>query len=371
MSDRRLHVATRKGLFSFRRGRSAWEPERHAFLGDHATVVLPDRRDGAVYVALAHGHYGAKLHRSDDGGATWTEIGVPVYPKQPDAGDESKNETTGQPLTWKLKKIWSLEPGGATRPGRLWCGTIPGGLFASDDRGASWRLVEPLWMHPRRKEWFGGGEPEPGIHSIWVDPRDPRRVGVGISCGGVWHTEDEGATWEIRATGMRANYLPPGQVREPNLQDPHRVVACAAAPDVLWCQHHNGVFRTTDAGRSWTELAPAIGTGFGFAAAIHPRDPKTSWLVPALDDEKRIPIDGKVVVARTRDGGATFELLRDGLPQEHAWDLVYRHGLDVAPDGDTLAMGSTTGSLWVSEDGGTRWATVSVNLPPIYAVRFG
>ncbi len=371
MADRRLFVATRKGVFTYRRDREGWAFEREAFVGDHATVLLPDRRDGTLYVALTHGHYGTKLHRSDDGGATFTEVATPVYPKQPEGTDEQKNWTTGQPLTWKLKKTWALEAGGPSQPGRLWCGTIPGGLFRSDDRGASWQLVEALWRHPRRKEWFGGGEPEPGLHSICVDPRDPRRVWVGISCGGVWFTPDDGATWELRATGMRANYLPPEQAREPNVQDPHRVVQCAAAPDVLWCQHHNGIFRSTDAGQSWTELAPGFGSGFGFAAAIDPRDPATAWLVPALDDEKRVPIDGKVVVARTRDGGATFELLRNGLPQAHAYDLVYRHGLDVSPDGTALAMGSTTGSLWVSEDRGDRWLTLSKHLPPIHAVRFG
>jgi hypothetical protein len=109
---------------------------------------------------------------------------------------------------------------------------------------------------------------------------------------------------------------------------------------------------------------------FGFAVAVHPAKPDTAWFVPSTKDEKRCPTDGRVVVNRTEDGGRTFEGLRRGLPQEHAYDLVYRHGLDVDETGNRLVFGSTTGSLWISEDGGDSWQTVASNLPPIYAVRF-
>ena len=83
-----------------------------------------------------------------------------------------------------------------------------------------------------------------------------------------------------------------------------------------------------------------------------------------------VPVGAQLVVARTRDGGESFEVLRSGLPQEGAYDLVYRHGLDVDSTGERLAMGSTTGGLWVSEDQGDRWSCLSAHLPPIRAVRF-
>ena len=116
-----------------------------------------------------------------------------------------------------------------------------------------------------------------------------------------------------------------------------------------------------------TSLSP---TSFGFAVAVHPRDPDTAWFVPAVKDEHRLPADGSVVVARTRDGGATYEVLREGLPQEHAYDITYRHGLDIDKTGTRLAFGSTTGSLWITEDQGDSWQCVSEHLPPIYSVRF-
>jgi hypothetical protein len=130
------------------------------------------------------------------------------------------------------------------------------------------------------------------------------------------------------------------------------------------------VFRSTDGGAAWTEVTTVKPSVFGFGVAVHPRDPDTAWFVPAVKDECRIPVDGKMVAARTRDGGKTFTVLREGLPQDHAYDLVYRHALDVDDTGDRLAMGSTTGALWISENQGDSWQAVSVHLPPVYSVRF-
>jgi hypothetical protein len=111
-------------------------------------------------------------------------------------------------------------------------------------------------------------------------------------------------------------------------------------------------------------------SSFGFAVAVHPQDPGTAWFVPGISDERRIPPSGELVVTRTRDGGQSFAVLRNGLPQQHAYDIVFRHGLDLDETGDRLAFGSTTGGMWVSEDQGDSWQCVSHNLPPVYCVRF-
>ena len=192
---------------------------------------------------------------------------------------------------------------------------------------------------------------------------------AGISCGGVWVSRDDASNWSLQADGMRAAYMPPEQADSPNTQDPHAIQRCAAQPDVLWCQHHNGIWLSRDNAASWQEIKDVPVSNFGFAVAVHPGDADTAWFVPAQADQCRVPVDGALVVNRTRDGGASFDTLRDGLPQQHCYDLVYRHGLAVAGDGRTLLMGSTTGGLWGSFDAGDRWHTVSLNLPPIYAVR--
>ncbi|HWF00641.1 MAG TPA: sialidase family protein [Caulobacteraceae bacterium] len=357
MADRLL-AATRKGLFDLRGGAEPWSVAEVHFLGSPVSMAIKDPRDGAVYAALDLGHFGVKLHRSDDDGATWREVATPSY-----AGVE------GDPPP-SLKLIWSLEPGGAEEPGVLWAGTLPGGLFRSPDRGESWSLVRSLWDDPKRLQWFGGGYDMPGIHSICVDPRDSRHVALGVSCGGVWETRDGGQTWTLGGEGMRAEYLPPDQVDEPETQDAHRMMHCPAAPDEYWVQHHNGVFRSTAGVSAWREIRPTTHSAFGFAVAVHPTDPRRAWFAPAVKDELRIPADGRVVVARTSDDGASFEVFSEGLPQEQAYDLVYRHGLVVDETGETLALGSTTGGLWTSADGGESWRAARTRLPPIYALRF-
>ena len=353
----RAWVATRKGLFELQHEGTAWRIARVSFLGDPVTMLLPPDSQGRMLAALNLGHFGVHLHRSEDAGATWAEVAAPTYPPQPP-------EATG--FAWKLVLVWALE----ASANAVWAGTIPGGLFRSTDFGSSWQLVDALWQRPERAEWFGGGYPEPGIHSICPHPQHAQEVLVGLSCGGAWVTRDGGANWQVQADGMRADFMPPEQAGNPNVQDPHRIVRCAAQPDVLWCQHHCGIWRSTDNAVTWQEVKAPL-SSFGFAVAVHPQDADTAWFVPAVKDEKRVPVDGALVVNRTRDGGRSFETLRAGLPQQHAYDLIYRHGLAVAPDGQTLLMGSTTGNLWGSGDGGDTWNAVSLTLPPIFAVRFG
>jgi hypothetical protein len=363
----RLLVGTRKGLFTIDRAGSTYDVVDTFSLGVPVTAVLHDGRDDSTYAALDHGHFGTKLHRRDPGG-DWAEVVVPEYPPQPE-GEVDLEPFRQIPIPWATKLVWTVEAGHPDDPGALWAGTIPGGLFRSADRGESWELVRSLWDDPLRKAWTGGGYDYPGLHSICVDPRDPAALTVGVSTGGVWSSADGGASWTI-GKGMRNEYMPPGQEYEPVAQDAHRLAACAADPDVIWCQHHNGIFRSVDRGATWDEIVDVEPSVFGFAVGAHPHDPDTAWFVPAQKDEMRIPVDGRMVVTRTRDGGKSFEVLSRGLPERHAYHLVYRHALDVDAEGERLAIASTTGSLWISEDAGDSWVPVTSTLPPIACVRW-
>ena len=158
MSDRML-VATRKGLLTLERRNGGWSIAATDFPGVSVTAALRDPRDGALYAVLKHGHFGTKVHRSDDSGKSWKEIAAPSFPA--DAADAPT-----------LFQVWTLEPGGASQPGRLWAGALPAGLFVSDDRGESWQLVRALWGVPERPKWFGGGYDMAGIHTVSSDPRD-------------------------------------------------------------------------------------------------------------------------------------------------------------------------------------------------------
>ena len=361
-----LVVSTRKGLFTAKKKSSGWAVAGSEFLGDNVTLALHDGRDGATYAALNLGHFGVKLHRKDKDGE-WREIAAPKYPPKPEGLNDL--DGWGKPVNWATHMIWALEAGGADEPGTLWAGTMPGGLFRSRDRGETWELIGSLWEHPSRNKWLGGGADLPGIHSICVDPRSSNTVRIAVSCGGVWVTQDGGESWAQTAHGMRFDQGPSETASDPETQDPHMMAQSPSHPDRFWVQHHCGIYKSVDGAKSWQEVK-ATPSSFGFGVVVHPQDPDTAWFVPGIKDEKRYPVDGALVVTRTRDGGKSFKALNKGLPHKHAYDLAYRHALAIDKSGERLAFGTTTGNLWLSENQGDSWKLVSCTLPPVHAVRW-
>ena len=362
---RNLLVGTRKGLLVIQGQGTEWRVAAHHFAGDPVTQVMVDPRDGAWYAALNLGHFGVKLRKSLDAGTSWQEITAPAFPIKPSDGPWADD-----PSPWNVELIWSLAAGGPDQPGTLWAGCMPAGLFRSDDGGASWSLNTALWLDPRRREWMGGGNDYPGMHSVLVDPRDANHVTVAISCGGVWQTHDGGQNWTLTASGMSASYMPEGSADEANTQDVHALVQCATSPDAIWVQHHCGIYKSADGAHTWQHIEAPPPSGFGFAVGVDPKNPQRAWFVPAQADTHRYPVDGRLVVTRTDDGGQTFKTFGAGLPQQNAFHLIYRHALTVGDDGQTLAMASTTGGLWTSADAGESWHCISRDLPPVAVVKF-
>jgi photosystem II stability/assembly factor-like uncharacterized protein len=387
MSDRIL-VGTRKGSFLVTKSGARWRPALSGHAGQGVNFLARDPHGSTLWAALGHGHWGAKLSRSTDGGATWADAPQIAYPAgarhymppPPTETGPGEGAPTLKPAT--LLKLWTIAFG---PPGSIYVGTIPGGLFVSTDGGESFALNRGLWDHESRggdlfagagngtTKWFGTpaaeGEFAPGIHSIVIHPRDPRRILVAVSTAGVFETTDGGATWRTRNRGLVMDYSP-DPTDEWAGHDPHAVVMCAHQPDHLWQQNHCGVFHSNDGAATWRKVcAPDVGVHFGFPIAVDEHDGRTAWVVPGVADQQRTAIGGGLFVARTEDGGATWTQLRKGLPQEHAYDVIYRHALDQR--GGRLAFGTTSGNLYVSEDRGDTWQTVANNLPPIYSVRFG
>ena len=216
----------------------------------------------------------------------------------------------------------------------------------------AWAAEQRALGPPAARQWTGGGaECRACIRSASIRAT-PDACVVGVSSGGAWTTRDGGESWEDGARHARRVHAAGAQY-EPNTQDAHLSCSARQVRPRVWVQHHNGVFRPTDGGASWSEIAdvPAVGVRFRRGGA----STRSGDGVVRAGGQGRVPVpvDGSVVVNRTRDGGRTFEVLRDGLPQEHAYDLVYRHALDVDGSGEVLAFGSTTGSLWVSETAAT------------------
>ncbi|GFE89937.1 sialidase family protein [Steroidobacter agaridevorans] len=392
MSGKTVWVATRKGTFKIEKSGGRWRAALVGHAGIGVNYVARDPNTKRLWALLGHGHWGAKLSISDDDGATWRDN--PAQVKYPEGAryigqDMYEDAASEVGVGWKttvrnatLLKLWVIAFG---NDGALWIGTIPGGLFESRDGGTSFELNRPLWNHESRggdlfagegtgeTQWFGtpaseGGEFAPGIHSIAIDPRSPQRLLIAVSTAGVLETSDGGHTWRSRNKGMTMDHNPDPEAEWGH--DPHLIELCQSAPDHVWQQNHAGVFFSDNGAQQWRKVsAPGEGVHFGFPVTVDAHDGKVAWLVPGRSDAQRMTIDGGLFVARTDDGGASWRQLRNGLPQEAAYDVVYRHALDNRED--AVAFGSTTGNLYLSEDRGESWAVVSHNLPPIYAVRFG
>lgn len=363
MIKNRIILGTRKGLIVLDRNGRGWKTTYSQFHGVPFSHAMVDRRSGTLWACADHGHWGQKLYRSDDGGATLVEVEVPKYPEGTTFNDPW-NEGSEKPAA--VTYIWTIVPGGDDQPGTLYLGTEPGGIFRSDDDGKSWGFMEGFWEHESRpKNWFGGGRDQAGSCSIVIDPRNSNHLFVGVSVGGVYESVDGGETWHGRNKGLHADFLPDPYAEYGH--DPHCLVAAPANPDVLWQQNHCGVFRSIDAGQSWSDVSDGP-VYFGFPIVVDAKDPDTAWVVPGISDEKRMAVEGALFVGRTEDGGKTWQHLRQGLPQDNCYDIVFRHALDL--DGDQLIFGSTSGNLFYSANRGDDWHCLGNYFPPIYSARF-
>jgi photosystem II stability/assembly factor-like uncharacterized protein len=351
MSKTVLLVGTRKGAFILDSddARTAWNlrgPYCEAWPINHAIMDAA----GAIYAAGGNEWFGPAVWKSTDLGATWTHSSAGLA------------YAAGEP---SIKSVWSL----AADAGRLYAGVEPAGLFESQDGGQSWRHVAGLRDHPSRPEW----QPGAGgliLHSIVLHPNDRRQLWVAISTGGVFFSSDGGATWQPRNRGTRSDYLPEGQ-RYPEFgQCVHCLVSAPGMADRLYQQNHCGMYRSDDGGQSWLSIEQGLPSSFGFPAAVHPRDPARLYLVPLNGDTAgRFVPDGKAAVWMTRDSGNSWEALREGLPQQHAFFGVLRQAMatdSLEPAG--VYFGTNGGQLYASADEGQSWRSIAGHLPPIYSV---
>ncbi len=388
-------LGTRKGTVIYDRLNGKWAPRSINHPGVPVCYAARDPRDGTLWASLDHGHWGPTLSRSKDGGGSWEEVLTLNYPEGAryisqvmPTSDFDPEAPTGEPeyADATVYKIWSLAFGSDEQPGRIYAGTIPGGFFISDDGGDSWELNRPLWNHESRggdlfageassqNQWSGTpasvdyGVFEPGIHSISIDPNNPDTIHIAASSAGVMETQDGGQSWVARNTGMTNDYMPDP---EPEWgHDPHFIARCKHQPEHIWQQNHCGVFYSDNAAASWKKVSvPEVGVHFGFPIAADQHDGRTAWVVPAVGDYERMAINGGLFVARTSDGGKSWQTFRGGLPQHNAYDIVLRHGLDVWED--FVCFGSSTGNVYLSDDRGETWQCLANNLPPVYSVRFG
>jgi photosystem II stability/assembly factor-like uncharacterized protein len=349
-----LMLGTKKGLFVLEGDPAGgFEITARAFAGEPVDYAIRDPRSGRLLATMTSPFYGPKIFFADDPNGDWQQAeGVAL----PEGGDQA------------LERIWVMACGEAD--GVLYAGGDPGVLFESSDGGATWSINEGLWSQPTRSQWQPGGG---GLclHSISPWPGDPDRLAVAISAAGMWLTEDAGRTWRRGNNGLNPRYLPEEALRDENAgRCVHHVERAPGRPERLFMQFHGGVFRSDDGGASWTDIAAGLPSDFGFPLTVDPADPDSAFVIPLVADMDRVTPDGRVRVYETRDAGQSWNARGEGLPSEHAYLTVLRQAFHRNGQGDGLELyfGATSGEVFGSPDAGATWSSVVSRLPPVFSV---
>ncbi len=351
-----LMVGTTKGAFLYHPEQNGWDVDGPHFPGEEVYALTMDTRGGrrTLWAAPGSAFFGVTLRRSDDLGATWTEK---------DAHPVKFPEESGL----ALKRIWQIRPGRDDQMDTIYLGVEPSCLFESHDAGATFSPVPGFLNHEHRPKW----QPGAGglcLHTIIPDPASHDRMLVAFSTGGSYRTDDGGESWRPRNVGVRAEFMPD---KHPEFgQCVHKVVNHPSRPERLFLQNHWGLYRSDDWGEEWTDIANGVPSDFGFAMAMHPHDPDTVYIVPLEGDYFRCTPEAKLRVYRTRDAGASWEPLTEGLPQEGAYETVLRDALDTAPTrAGSVYFGTRSGKVYASDDAGDSWSLVADGLPPVMCVK--
>jgi photosystem II stability/assembly factor-like uncharacterized protein len=324
-----LLVGTKKGLFVLEgEPGGTFEITSRHFAGEPVEFAMRDPRSGRTLAAVTSAFYGPKIFYTDDLAGEWeqgTGVELPEDAEKP------------------LERLWTIVP--AEDDGHLYAGGAPGVLFESHDSGETWELNKAFWEQPTRSEWSPGAGGM-CMHSIATWPRDPSRVALAISAVGVWLTEDGGETWRNGNKNLHPRYMP-------------------------FMQFHGGVYRSDDAGESWTSIAEGLPSDFGFPMVIDPDDPDSAYVIPLVADMDRTTPEGKVRVYETRDAGATWTPRGDGLPQHDAYLTILRQAFGGEGSGPSMGLyfGATSGDVFGSNDAGRTWFTAATKLPPVHSVR--
>jgi photosystem II stability/assembly factor-like uncharacterized protein len=362
-------VATRKGawLYHSEAARKTWRADGPHFLGHVINHLVLDPRDGRTLLAAAKtGHLGPTIFRSTDLGRTWKEAAKP--PAFAKATDSDKARAVDH-------TFW-LTPAHTSEPDVWYAGTSPQGLFRSEDGGVSWAPFSHINDDPQFRKWMGtvqDGTPDgPKLHSIIVDPRDPKHLYFGMSGGGVHESTDGGGNWHTLLKGL--DVVTGFDKAEPTFHDPHCIRMCPSNPNRLYQQNHCGIYRLDRPSDEWVRIGrnmPKRVGDVGFTMVVHPRTADTAWVLPmdGTDVWPRTSPAGKPAVYATRNAGKTWQRCDEGFPENQAWWTVKRQAMTAdACDPVGLYFGTTSGELWMSRDEGRRWACIARHLPEIYSV---
>jgi photosystem II stability/assembly factor-like uncharacterized protein len=365
MSKVRVLVGTHKGAFVLTADgkRKQWEIAGPHFAGWDIYHLKGSPADpNRIYASQTSGWFGQVVQRSDDGGATWNPVGN-KFAYEGETGTHQWYD--GTPHPWAFKRVWHLEPS-LTDPDTVFAGIEDAAIFRSTDGGQNWAELPGLRTHDTGPKW----QPGAGgmcLHTILLDPSDPKRIFIAISAAGAFRTDDGGQSWRPINRGLRSQYIPDPDAEVGHCV--HHMAMHSSRPGTLFMQKHWDVMRSDDAGDSWREVSGNLPTDFGFVIDVHAHEPETLYVVPIKSDSEHFPIEGKLQVYRSRTGGNEWEPLTRGLPQRDCYVNVLRDAMAVdAMEDCGIYFGTTGGQVYASADGGDSWNAIASNLPAVLSV---
>ena len=267
-----------------------------------------------------------------------------------------------------LERLWTVVP--AEDDDHLYAGGAPGVLFESHDGGASWELNKAFWEQPTRPEWSPGAGGM-CMHSIATWPGDPSRVALAISAVGVWLSGRRRSDLAARNKGLYPRYMPEEAREERSTSASTTCTGARSSPERLFMQFHGGVYRSDDAGETWTSIADGLPVRLRLPDGRRPGRPGQRVRHPARRGHGSHDARGKVRVYETRDAGASWIERGDGLPSDDAYLTILRQAFCGEGSGPTMGLyfGATSGDVFGSGDAGKTWFTAATNLPPVHSVR--
>src|ERR1700760_1333358 len=242
MSKVRLLVGTRKGAFVLTSDgkREKWDVSGPHYAGWEMYHVKGSPADpNRLYASQSSGWFGQIIQRSNDGGETWEPVGNKfVYDGIP--GTHQWYDGTQHP--WEFKRVWHLEPAFDSAD-HVYAGVEDAALFESKDGGTTWTELSGLRQHDTGPRW----QPGAGgmcLHTILINPKNPKQMFVAISAAGAFRTDDAGKTWKPINQGLRSQYIPDPTAEVGHCV--HRIAMYRLRPNVLFMQKHWDVMRSDD-----------------------------------------------------------------------------------------------------------------------------
>ena len=323
-------VGTAKGVVRIERtGGSEWRIAGQTLTDKHISAIVTEPVSGTIFAGAFHGG----IHASTDGGRTW----------------ERRDNGVAEDDVYSMATV-QLNGGP-----RVYAGTEPARLFYSDDLGMSWTELPNVRKVPSVDSWSFPGPPHIGhLKHINFDPDDPMTMYASVEVGALLKSIDAGETWTELTNGL--------------YEDVHRTVINPKNGKQIYVSGGMGLWMTTDGGQNWEQITTReheVG-GYPDGLVLLPRQPELMFITSAHKSPNawRESHFAGARISRSRDGGRTWEVLHNGLP-DRLQASVEAFALEDHGDSFSLFAATTAGEVYASDDNGDHWAQIVSGLAPI------